>query len=99
MANLVLTSRTNTFTVTSNNYLNAIGTPVIILRKSDIKKVYINSTSEYIVIEVLWNKDFAVDLVGYLGGSTNKTVKIDTIDGVEPTSLSHLLELFETMLG
>ena len=97
MANLVITSSTNTFTVVSNDYIHAIGTPCITLNKSDITKVYLSKDSTHVIIEIYNTKDFVVDLLGYLGGSTNKSVSIDSIDGVAPTTIQHIHDLFVTL--
>lgn len=97
MANIEITSSINTVTIVSNDYLKAIGSPCITLNKSDLNKIYISKESNYVTVEVKGTKDFNVDMVGFLEGSTNKTIKIDSINGITPTDIQHIHDLFVTL--
>jgi len=92
--NIEITSSVNTFTVKSNDYLKAIGSPCVTLNKSDIKKIYISKDGTQLTLEVCGVKDFTIDLVGYLGNPALKSIKIDNINGVSPTTIQEIHDLF-----
>ncbi len=100
MANIVITSTANSFTVVSNNYLSAIGSPCLTLSKSDIYCVYISKENTYVVVEVLNRKDFTIDTVGYISDNSRKTIKIDSIDGnSDLDTLQKIHDAFKTLKG
>lgn len=99
MAAIVITSGVNTFTVVSNDYAGAIGTPKISINKSEVQKVYMSKDSTFVVIEFYNTKEFRIDLLGYLGGSTNRAVKIDSFNGVAPATIEEIHDLFNSVIN
>lgn len=97
MANIIITSNTNTFTVVSNDYIHAIGTPCITLNKNDIGKIYLSKDSTCVIVELHNAKDFIIDNTGYLVNPALKSVKVDSIDGVTPTTIQQIHDLFVTL--
>lgn len=94
MKNIEITSSVNTFTVISNDYQKAIGSPCVTLNKSDIKKIYISRDGEQLTLEICGVKDFMIGLVGYLDDPTYKSIKIDSINGIPPKTIQEIHDLF-----
>ena len=93
MANLVITSTTNSVNVVFNDYA-----PIIETTKQTWAKRVIQNFRQLptgcIVIYMLAEKEWCVTFNG-----VDNTFQIDSIDGVTPTDNNHLFQLLEALIA
>jgi hypothetical protein len=98
MANIVITTDSNNFTVISNVYLNAVGSPKVTMSRRDIEKVYFNKESTYIVVEIKGIQDFLVSPTTVFSVEGKPiTVVVDSIDALPMTTLEEIYQAFSTL--
>lgn len=93
MANLVVTSTTDTIKVVFNDLATAYGIKKATWHKARITFQLLPSDS-YVKVLVLNEPNWAVSFDGSTG-----TAQIDSVNGVAPTSNSDLYDKLSTLLG
>lgn len=100
MANIVITSTAKTFKVQSGLiYANAIGTPLVVKKRSDITGVYYSKTNDFICVEINGIKDFLVAPASILNANGSPiNVIVDSINGIPLISLQAIFDNFVVLM-
>jgi len=93
MANIVVTSTTNTIKVEFNAYASTIGTSKGTWNKTRIT-FELKYSDTFVKVLVIGEPNWAVSFDGSTG-----TLQIDSVNGVAPTSNSDLYDKLITLLG
>lgn len=94
MANIVITSTSNSVTVDFGVYASFLETYKQTWSKSVIQNFRKVNDSGYIYVNMKFEKEWIVSYNGATG-----TFQVDSIDGVTPTSNDHLFTLLSSLIA